>query len=251
MAEYAARISAIIGHALLVGHAIFGCADKILSRTNYTYYRKYSYTYKKISVSVFVGKAAVKTYCNALGNISATAARAARGTAYLFKNSGRKNDRIYNLYHSLGNVLGSAAGLGKIAKAICAGSASEYAYVALSSVKNNLLLYYCDTFEILASSLSYASLKHELDEKSYGNGIKALVESNGIDIDISPCYRCLFGTNVSGPFYNIVTHIGKINANVFKAVAISTRIENSVGLNTNSFFAVSRSATRKSAFSAV
>ena len=249
--EKSARIVLVGCYALLIGHAIFGSADKILSGAHYAHDRKDSEADEKKSLSVLFAKASVKPHGNALGNVACAAARAARGTAYLFIHSDRKHNGVYNLNHRLGNVSRSAAGLGKVAKAICAGRASEYAHITLASVKDNLLIYYRHSLKFLTSSLPDASLKHELYKKSDGNAIKSAIESNGVNIDRSPSNIRLLGAHVTGSFYNIVTHIGKMNANVLKAIAIAARIKYSVGFNADRLFSSARAAARKSAFSAV
>ncbi len=248
--EKSARIVLVGSYALLIGNTVLGGVNEILCGANYAHDRKYSDADKKVSVSVLFTKTAVKSYGNALGNVSALAARAARGAAYLFINACGKHDRIDNLNYRLGNVFSSAAGLGEIAEAIRARRASEYTYVALATVKNDLFLYHCNSLKFLASSLTYASLKYKLYKKSYSNGIKAFVETNGIDIYIRPSYRRLFSAYVARSFYNIVTHIGKVDANVLKAIAVAAGVKYSVGFYADGLFSSARS-TRKSVFSAV
>ena len=167
------------------------------------------------------------------------AATAARGD--ILRDLGAKHDGIYHLYYRLGNVLCSATRLGKVTEAIRAGRASEYANVALSSVKDNLFLNHCNALEFLASSLAYARLKYKLYEKSYGNRIESTIKANGINIDISPGNSRFLGANVARSFYNIIAHIGKVNANVLEAVAITARVKNSVRLYTNGLFSPTRS----------
>ena len=167
--EKSARIIFVGSYALLIGNAIFGCAYEVLRGTHDSDNRENSYTYKEISVAVLVGKASAKSCCNALGDISAAATRAARRTAHLFIHAGCKHDGIYHLYYRLGNVLCSATRLGKVTEAIRAGRASEYANGALSSIKDNLFLNHCNALEFLASSLAYARLKYKLYEKESDN----------------------------------------------------------------------------------
>ena len=145
----------------------------------------------------------------------------------------------------------SAAGLGHIAEAIITWRASKYANVALSAVKYDLFLDYRNSLKVLRSARAETCLKAKLYEKSDGNAIKSTIESNGVDIDRSPSNIRLLGAHIARSFYDIVTHIGKINANVLKAIAIAARIKYSVGFNADRLFSSARTAARKSAFSAV
>ena len=86
--EKSARIVLVGCYALLVGNTVLGCIDKILCGTNYANNREYSYADKKISIPVLIRKTSVKSNRNALGNISAATARAARGANALFIDAG-------------------------------------------------------------------------------------------------------------------------------------------------------------------
>ena len=73
--------------ALLIGNTIFGCANEVLSRANYSYHRENTKAYKQKSFSALIAKTSAEIRCNDLGNISATAARAASRTAYFLIDS--------------------------------------------------------------------------------------------------------------------------------------------------------------------
>lgn len=246
--EKSARIVLVGRYAFLVRHAIFCCVYKVLSGSYYTNHREYSEAYEEISIPFLViAKASVKSRHDGFGNIRATAATASAITACLFVYTCGEHDRINDLNHCLGNVLSSAAGLGKATEVIAAGRASEYANVAFSAIKDDLFLNDGNSLKVLRSAGTKASLKDQLYEKSDRNGIKSAVKSYGVDIDISPRYRRFLRANRACSLNNVVTHIGKVNANVFEAVAVAARVKDSVGFYTNGLFSAPCRPARKSA----
>ena len=85
--EDPARVILVGSYTFLIGNAILGSIDKILTGTHYAHNREDTEAHKKISVAVLVAKASVKTYCYALGNVTSAAASAAGRTYCLLINS--------------------------------------------------------------------------------------------------------------------------------------------------------------------
>jgi hypothetical protein len=220
--EYPARVILVGSYAFLVGNAILGSVDKILTGTNDANDRKDTEAHKKISVAVLVAKTAVKAYCYALGNVATATANTAGRTYRLLINARRKNDRIYHLDHRLGKILDSARGLGGIAEVVGSARASEHAHVALTAVKDHLLFNDRYPLKFLCSARADAGLKQELDVKSYGHGIKSAIKTNGVDVNVGPGYIRLLCAHVARSLNNIVTDIGKIDPNVLEAIAVTT-----------------------------
>ena len=237
-------------YAFLIGNAIFGSTYKILSGADYPYHREDSEAYKQESLAIFIAKASVKSRSNELGNVSATTARAAGRTAYLLIHSCGKHNGVNNLHNCLGHVLCATRGLGKATEVICAGRASEYADIAFAAVKDDLLFNNRNTLKFLRSSGAHTSLKDKLDVESDVHSIKSAIETHGIDIDMCQRYSRFFCANVARSVDDIVSHIGKINTNILKAIPVAAGIENSVCLYANGVLAV-RSAAKKSVFSAI
>ena len=97
-----------------------------------------------------------------------------------------KDYRFNHLNYCDGNVGRRAARLGNGAVIRGVGAALENAYVALTSVKNDLLFKYRYTLKFLRASSAETSLKYKLDIKFDSYGIKSSVEFYRLYTDVCP-----------------------------------------------------------------
>ena len=104
--EDSAGIILLRNNALLIGNAILGSVNKIMSMAHYFYNREYSERYRKVSFkSIVIAEATVKSAYDTFWNVVCAAATATAAVILMFFNDlGRENDRIHNLNYRLGNI---------------------------------------------------------------------------------------------------------------------------------------------------
>ncbi len=99
----------------------------------------------------------------------------------------------------------------------------------------------------MGASVCHASLENELDKVTDRYRVEASVELDGINADSRPDDLGVTCANRACMSDNIVTAVGQIYADIFKAIAVTAGIENTVSLDTDSFARRSRAAAGESA----
>jgi hypothetical protein len=178
----------------------------------------------------------LKLGTNTIGDIARTAATAIALLNVLY-DLDSKDDGVYDLDNCFRNTSLTANRYRTCTKVSGAFSGFEDIDVAFTAKQYNVLFQYGNALEFLRSAVD-ASFKIQLDIKSNGNGVKAVIKLYRFNIDICPADFCALYAHVTGVLNDLLTKISQINANVFKAITISARIQDSVGFNTNSFLGV-------------
>lgn len=229
-----ARTCVFVGTALFIRNRILGCVDKILRGTNDTNYREKTDGNHKNSFAIpTVGKNTVDVRGNTLGKVVCAAAATAATVGLHLGNASTENDGVHNLHHRGRNVLLPTAGLGNRTKIVGIGVALEYANVAFSTVKHHVLFHNGNTVKLLRSACAHASLERKLDIETNGHGIKAAVKTNGVNSHKRPCDARILDTNGRGMFYDLISDVGQENTNILKAISVTARVQDPVGLNTD------------------
>ena len=245
MAEELARVAFFCRHAFLIGHGIFRGVDEILRRTNDANDRKDADGYRKIAATLAgIAQRSLNARGDMRGNITATTATAALGGS--FKDLGTKYDGIHHLHNRNWCVRHAATELRCTAKVVV-GRALEHADIALTAKENDLLFQYCDAFEFLNAPGADTSLEAELDIEFDVDGIKAAIEGDGIDVDLRPGDAGALDTNVGCVLHNVIAKIGQKHTDMLKAIPIPTRVENTIGFDTDHVSA-GRGSARKFVF---
>jgi len=231
--KHAAGAGVFVRVALLVGHCVFRCADKVLCGTDDANHREKTNGNNKRSFAVMsVDENAVDVRGNGFGKIVGTATAIAAVRLDL-DHASVQNDGVYDLCHRGGNILLAAAKLGNSAEIGRVGIAAENADIAFTAVKNDVLFHHSNAVKILRPSGAYASLKGQLDIKANGYGIKTAIKTDGVDPHKRPRDARILDANGRSMFYDFIPDIGKENANVLEAISVTAGIENAVGLDTD------------------
>ena len=237
IAEDTARIGRIVGDALLVGHAIFGCMNQILCGSDKANYREQTKGNRKVSaIFIVIAQYLPEIRANALGNIAGAAATAA-AILHVLDDLYAEHYGINDFNNCLGHVSFPADGHGACTEIIRTLARLENADVAFATVQHDVLFQHRNALEFLGSTAN-TSLQHELDIEADGYSIKPTVELYRFNAHVSPADLGTLYTHVGGMLNDLLTKIGQINAYVFKAIAIPAGIQNSVGFDTNSFLGV-------------
>ena len=177
-----------------------------------------------------------------LGNIVSAATAAVAALVDALKHVNSENDWLCYLDNGGGQIVFLAAGLNAGAEIRDVSAAAEGAYVAIATVKNDLLIKYGDALKFLSATVSDARLKYELNVETDVDGVKASVELYGIKANVSFCDAGAFNSDASGVLDYFPAEICQKYSCVFKAITVSARVKYSVSLYTNSFRAFSGAA---------
>ena len=215
----------------LVGNGVLGSVDQILTGTDDPNDGKNTDGYGEItSVLCGIAKRSAHRAADVRRHVTATAATATLRRR--FEDLGTKYDGIHDLNDGNRCVGSAAAELGRTAE-IIVGRALEDADVALTAEEHNLLFQYRNAFEFLNASGADASLKGQLDVEFDVDGVKTAVEGDGCDVDLRPGDTGALDTDVGCVSNDVVAEIGQQDANVLKAIPITTGVENAVSLDTD------------------
>ena len=227
--EEMAGIAFLCRNTFLVGNSILGCVDQILTGANDANDGEDADGYGEVPPA-FGGFAqfAVYTSDNMRWNVTATAATAAFGGR--FKDLGTKYDGIHDLNDGNGRVGSAATELRGTAEIVFRG-ALEDADVALTAEEHDLFLQYRNALKFLNAPGTDACLKAKLDVEFDVDGVETAVKGNGGDVDLCPGDASTLDANVGRVRDNVVSKVSQQHANVFKAIPITTGIENTVGFN--------------------
>ena len=237
-AEYAARIVFFDGDTFLFRNAVFGCLNQILCRAHNADNRenaerngKITLAASSLSTAVAKAKRCLKASVYRLGNVSLAAATAAGAFAdTLYNACSKKNGR--DDLNDCRRLVFFVAFLGRAtAEVLTHTVAFENADVALATVKDNPFFEYGDAFNLLRASRANASLKYKFYVKTNVNRVKSAVKANRLDIDTRPNDLCTLGANRACVLQNFISKIRKINACIFKAIAVAAGIQNATGIN--------------------
>ena len=108
------------------------------------------------------------------------------------------------------------------------------AHVAFPTIKYHAFFKHCNALKFLRPAVN-AGLQEQFDIKAHGDRVEPAIELHGIKRDIGPTDLSALHTYRNGMLNNLLTVIGEIHANVFKAITISAGIQDSVGFNAHSF----------------
>lgn len=233
MPEHRAGIVLAGLHALLVGHAVFGRLDQILSRAHDANHRENAKRDRQITAGVPIRKCTADAMTNRLGNIAATTA--APTLTLLLANASAEDDGIDDFHHCDRYVAALVARAGLRAEVGGVWGTLENVDVALASVQNHALFQHCHTVKFLASAASHTSLELNLDVKANVDGVEAAIELHGIDMDGRPADRGALDADATGALQNLVAEIGQKYPHVLKAVTVAAGIQNAVGLDADHF----------------
>ena len=237
-AEYAARIVLFYGNALFFGNTVFGCLNQILCRAYNADNRedterngKVTLSASSLSAAIAEAKRRIKASVYRLGNVSLAATTAASAFTHTLYDTCPEENRRNDL-NNCSRFVFFVAFFGRATAEVLTNTvALENADVALSTVKNNALFKHGNTFDFLRASRTNASLKYKLYVKTNVDRVKSAVKANRLDIDTSPNNFCTLGTNRACVLQNFISKIRKINACIFKAIAVAAGIQNATGVN--------------------
>ena len=230
LAEHAARIGRVVAEAFLVGDAVFGRGNQILCGSDNANDREQTKGNGQVS-TIFVTAAenAVQIGVDTLGNVASTAT-AATALLHVLNNANAQHQRLDNLYDGFGHVCLAFCGHGTAAEITVVLTGLENADVAFATVQHHVLFQHRDALKLLSTAVD-ACLKHDVDIKTNRNGVKAVIELYGLNPDVRPTDFGAFDAHVGRVFNDLLSVIGQINADVFKAIPNSAGIQNAIGLN--------------------
>ena len=226
--EHLAGIVCGGGNTFLFGNGIFGSVDEILRGTFNANNGKEAEGDGKQLFGLCGAESAADAAANVIGEIFCGKA----GIAATFANLhdlGIQNDGVGNLKDRCGEIRFGKIRIGAIAEILMRG-AFEDIDVALTAVENDFLFDDGDAFDLLRSAKAGANLRDDLYVHGDADLIKAAVEGDAVNIDIGADDLRILGTHAAAAFDQLVSHVGKINGNVFKAIFITAAIKNSIGV---------------------
>ena len=236
-AEYAARIVLFYGNTLLFGDAVLGCLNEILCGAHNANNREDAQRYGQITFSassltaVIKAKRCFKARLNRLGKIALAAATAAVALADTFYNARTEKDGRDDLNDCGGFILLITFFRRASAEVFTHSVAFEYADIALATIKDNAFFEYGNTLNFLRASGANTSFKYDFYVKTNVDRVKSAVETDWVDIDTRPNNFCTLCANCAGAFQYFITKIRKINACIFKAIAVAAGIEDAICVN--------------------
>ena len=238
--EYTARIVFLYGNTFLFGNTVFGCLNEILRGAHNANDREDAERNGEVAFSVSIISTAKAQRCfeaskYGLGNIAFVAATTAFAFADTFYDARAENNGRNHLNNGGGFVFFVAFLRCATAKVFAYAVALKYADIAFTAVKDHTLFKHGDALNLLRTSYANTSLKHKLYVKTNVNRVKSAVETNGLNIDTSPNNLSTLGANVAGVLQYFVAKIRKINACIFKAIAVAAGIQNAICVNAYGF----------------
>lgn len=236
--EKFAWVGRVIFDTFFVGDDKFGGLDEILSRTNEAYQRENTQGYNKdtLPISIAVANRGGEASGYTCGDVSCTATTANRFGDVRFKHFDPQHDRLYDFYHGCGNDVFFVARLRLGTKSRAVAAAAENADIALTAPKHDLLFKHSDAVKFLALAGANATLEDDFDVKTDGDGVKTTVELDGVDADIRPSDRGIFGSDLGGMVDDILTYVGEEYFDIFKAISVTARVEHTMCFDADSVF---------------
>ena len=232
-AEETAGIVLLVGTALLIRHAVFGRRNEILGGALNTDDRENAESDEKLVAVVTVIKRTVHAGGDPGRNIVAAATAAAASGAGLH-NAGGEQNGVHDLHHSDGQVVRIVVAIAEVTRTD-AGITTVNTDVPYATVKNDLLLHHGNTGELLVATKPHAGLQVHLNIKADGNLVEALVEADGIYADVSPENPGAFRTHIGAVLDNLLPEIGKKDAGILVAIAVTAGIQYAKGIDTDGF----------------
>ena len=229
MFEHFARIVRRRRNTFFFGNGIFRSVNEILCGAFDTYDGEKAEGNGKNFFFRLMAESAADAIAYDFGKIVHTAGAASAAIADIHDLC-IQNDGIHNFEYGSrkirsGNFRGIAA-----AKALGVGDAFENIYVAFAAVKNDLLFHNGNAFDFLRSAKTSAYFAHDLDIHGNADLIKTAVEGNVVYMYVRTEDLRTFRADATASFNQFVSHIRKINDNVFKAILIPTAVKDSVGV---------------------
>lgn len=248
-AKYVTGLILLNRHTFLFGDAALGCLDEILSGTNNANDREDAERHgqKSSAVMIVEAKRRIEGSDDRLGKVVFLTAAATVAVLGIFHDLGSKQNGINDLYDRRRIIFLTAVGLGTSAKAI-AYVALEHTDVALATIEDDVLFQHGNALKLLRSSTANACLDANLYIKTNGNRKETTVELNGIDPNKGRNDLRTFCTDRRGVLQYFISEIGQIDTNVFKAIAVTTGIQHSVGVDAYRVSAATGRRTGKSVF---
>ena len=216
------------GNTFLFGNGVFGSVNEILRGTFNADDGKEAEGDGKQFFGLCGAESAADTAANVIGKILCGKAGIATALANLH-DLGIQNDGVCNLKNCGGEICFRDFRIGAVAE-ILMSRAFEDIDVSFTAVKNDFLFNDGDAFDFLRSAEAGANLRDDLYVHGDADLIKAAVEGDAVNIDIGADDLRVFGTHTAATLDQLVSHVGKINGNVFKAIFIAAAIKNSMGV---------------------
>lgn len=243
--EQATRIARLAASALLIRNTIIRGCDKILRGAFNAEYREKPKRNVQ-AATVIIGKP-IKTalLANARRNLIAGAAGIASAVAVVsFQNGRSENDglnRFYNRDRQIGRATCRHASVTGCVLRITA----EDTHIALAAVKHDLFIQHGNTVKFLCTAVARTGLQVNLYVKARRDLIKPAVKLDRVDRDICPKnFGAHHANGRANAIQNVSTRIIQIDARVFVAILITTRIEYTVGVDTNGISSAGGGAPR-------
>lgn len=231
-----AGIVVLADDAFLVGDTIFGNIDQILRRTLNAHDREKAECYIQMTL-VTVTQTTADACANIIGNVLACTYAARRKVAARRLNDlCSQHNRLGNLNGSDRHVCGKRCGVVLVTAKITRNAAAINADAPLTAVKNDFLFDNSDAIKFLSAAHMYTPLKGKFYIKADRHLIKATIELNRIYSYAGPKYVRTLGSDVIRAIDDLLTKLGKIYSNIFKAIFIAARVKDSVSIYTDGFF---------------
>ncbi len=218
------------GRALLVGHAVISRANEELCGTLNADDREQPQRDEQPCRAVGQYDIAVGRAAKLLGDVIDIAAAAVTAAALNPRSEQNRLDGLYLDHGIRGLAVVTVAGGAEAAL----GVGGEGDARSLTAKEDDLLLDDGQAVEALALAHTEASFKLYVNKIAYGNAVKTVVKGYLVKSNVCACHfgrACADGGCI---LENLLAISGQINACVFKAVAVSAAVKNSVGINTYS-----------------
>ena len=226
MLEHLAGVVCGGGNTFLFGNGVFGSVNEILRGTFNADDGKEAERDGKQLFGLCGAESAADAAANVIGKILCGKA----GITATFTNLhdlGIQNDGVGNLKDCGGEIRFGEIRIGAITEVLIR-RAFEDIDIALTTVKNDFLFNDGDALDFLRSAKAGTNLREDLYVHGDADLIKAAVEGDTVNIDIGADDLRILGTHTAAAFDQLVSHVGKINGNVLKAILIAAAVKNSV-----------------------
>jgi len=225
-AENRAGIVIAARFAVLFRQTEVGCRKHKLYTSFHTDNREYADGNVYVVGTHIVHKGTVEARTNGFGDCIDAHAAVTEFTATLYYLA-VEADRACNLNHNGGKSgFAVAAKVSFIeAEAVIFGIGSKYRYILFTAIEYNFLIKRRKAFYFLNSAAADTGFERYTEVVTNCNLIKAFVEGNRFDIDVCIYNLYAFASYGTCLVDDLLSHIAKMNTNIFETIFITGRIE--------------------------